>query len=134
MSGYQSRRERQAKHAALLKNLSGPLRDYLPEQWIESAGGVAARVAAFPPSGHGLVHDSPSTLSRPVLQGCSHMATDSERERSPAAPLTRYKRVLQSSPEASKRIAPLSGEESGGQSNRTGRDGTVVAWQTGTGC
>ncbi len=133
MSGYPSRRERQVKHAALLKNLSGPLREYLPERWIESAGGVATRVAAFPPSGHGLVHDSTSTLSRPVLQGCSRMAADSERERRTAAPLTRYKRVLQSAPEASKRIAPSPGEKSGGQPDRTGRDRAVVAWQAGTG-
>ena len=49
MSGYQSRSERQAKHARLIENLSGPLREYLPEQWIMAAGGVATRIAAFPP-------------------------------------------------------------------------------------
>ena len=49
MPGYTTIRERQDKHARLLRNLSGPLRDFLPDAWIESAGGVAKRVAAFPP-------------------------------------------------------------------------------------
>ena len=69
MSGYLPRRERQAKQASLIQNIAGPLRFYLPDSWIHAAGGVSARVAAFPPSGHGLVDDSASPLSRPVMPG-----------------------------------------------------------------
>ena len=34
---------------ALLQCVAGPPRRYLPDAWIESAGGLATRVAAFPP-------------------------------------------------------------------------------------
>ena len=49
MSGYHPRRERQAKHDKLIQNLSGPLRAYLPNDWIGSVLGAATRFAAFPP-------------------------------------------------------------------------------------
>ncbi len=63
MPEYLSRRERQAKQGKRIQNLSGSLRAYLPDDWIESAGGIAIRVAAFPPSGHGLVYDSTGPVS-----------------------------------------------------------------------
>lgn len=67
MPGYLTRRERQGKQESLVHCLSGPLRQYLPDSWIESAGGLATRFAAFPPSGHGVVYASASALFRPVL-------------------------------------------------------------------
>ena len=68
MPAYMTHRERQAKHADLLTELAGPLRRFLPDSWVLAAGGVATRVAAFPPSGHGMVHTAPSA-SRYVREG-----------------------------------------------------------------
>jgi hypothetical protein len=67
MSGYLSRRERQGKQEPLLQCLAGPLRRYLPDSWILSAGWMAMRFAAFPPSGHGVVHASSVAASGSVL-------------------------------------------------------------------
>ena len=67
MPAYMTRRERQGKHADLLTELAGPLRRFLPDSWVLAAGDMTTRVAAFPPSGHGLVHAAPSAFARPVL-------------------------------------------------------------------
>ena len=106
MAAYLPRRERQVKQGKLVQSLSGPLRAYLPDDWIESAGGLATRVAAFPPSGHGLVHDSAGPLSRPFMQGCTGMAPDGEGKRRFAVAFTGHQRLLQGAAEASRRIAP----------------------------
>ncbi len=74
MSGYLSRRERQGKQEPLIQCLSGPLRRYLPDSWILSAGGMAMRFAAFPPSGHGVVHASAVAASGSVLPVYSGLA------------------------------------------------------------
>ena len=49
MSAYMPRRERQEKQAALIHDLAGPLRRYLPDSWITAAGGLVTRITAFPP-------------------------------------------------------------------------------------
>ena len=49
MPAYMTRRERQGKHAALLAELSGPLRRFLPDSWVLAAGDITTRVATFPP-------------------------------------------------------------------------------------
>ncbi len=49
MPAYMTRRERQDKHAALLAELSGPLRRFLPDSWVLAAGDITTRVATFPP-------------------------------------------------------------------------------------
>jgi hypothetical protein len=67
MSGYLTRRERQGKQESLIQCLAGPLRRYLPDSWILLAGGTAMRFAAFPPSGHRVVHASAVVASGSVL-------------------------------------------------------------------
>lgn len=49
MPAYMPRLERQAKQADLIRNLAGPLRRLLPDSWALASGGLATRVAAFPP-------------------------------------------------------------------------------------
>lgn len=74
MSGYLTRRERQGKQESLIQCLAGPLRRYLPDSWILSAGGMAMRFAAFPPSGNGVVHASSVSAPGSILPVDSGLA------------------------------------------------------------
>jgi hypothetical protein len=96
MPAYMTRRERQEKQAALLRELSGPLRRFLPDSWVVAAGGVTTRVAAFSPSGHGVVHDSTGVRSRPVVPLNADLVAVGKDKRRTSAPGLGYRRLLQS--------------------------------------
>jgi hypothetical protein len=79
MAAYPTRREKQEKREKqepLIRCLAGPLRRYLPDAWIREAGGLAERVSAFPPGGHGVVHGSSGAVSGSVLPGHAGLASD----------------------------------------------------------
>ncbi len=67
--------------------------------------------SAFSPSGHSLVHDSTSAVSRPVLQGHSRPAANGKDKRRPAASLARHPRQLESPPPLAERVASSPSEE-----------------------
>ncbi len=134
MPAYMSRRERQGKHADLLTELAGPLRRFLPDPWVLAAGGVTTRVAAFPPSGHGMVHAAPSAFARPVMSLRTGMAPVGEDKGRTSAAGIRHGRILQGATTPVWRT-PLEARPAGcADAERTGRSRPPLAWQKSSGC
>ena len=120
MPGYLPRRERQAKQADLIGDLAGPLRRLLPDSWVLAAGGMATRVADFPPSGHDLVHGSAGALSRPVLPSHTELVAVRQDKCRAVAAGARHRRLLQSPEAIVRHAAPAACFASGGGAERAG--------------